>query len=441
MLKVFRFPSSPVSGAGERTSWRVLGNITSVLVRHRQLVALRQLFKSIKSQAAYVDEAIRMGVIDQLTSLLKRSDDESVMDAAADVITACSGAIAAPPQVSYFHCVGGGSVAIAEGSLSDGLGVRVWLAAHALARTLMAAPGIVKGRTVAELGAGPGLVGLVASRLGARQVTLTDSEDAVLHCLRASVAATIEGGHGSPQLQQQPCNGASEAEQRNMTSCPQRTPENVNERGASSVGGSDSEWDPEDADSCQDFDDLLSSAASRGSVKAGGTPPTQDDSWQQDTIRVRQLDWRDVVRHEGPKEPRSVNAEPSLTACDCPVLEPDAKFEVILASDVVYETESAAALGVALARHLEAEGHALLCCPVRDQALFDSFLEALRVCGLSATLHPVQPLDSDTAVSGQAQDYEGGFQLMAVQHADAQRYDWPWETALSWQDGSCSAIA
>lgn len=43
-------------------------------------------------------------------------------------------------------------------------------------------------------------------------------------------------------------------------------------------------------------------------------------------------------------------------------------LQVILASDVVYEAESAAALAEALARHLEeAEGRALLCCPVRDQ--------------------------------------------------------------------------
>lgn len=43
-------------------------------------------------------------------------------------------------------------------------------------------------------------------------------------------------------------------------------------------------------------------------------------------------------------------------------------LQVILASDVVYEADSAAALAAALARHLEeAEGRALLCCPVRDQ--------------------------------------------------------------------------
>lgn len=43
-------------------------------------------------------------------------------------------------------------------------------------------------------------------------------------------------------------------------------------------------------------------------------------------------------------------------------------LQVILASDVMYEAESSAALAAALARHLEeSEGRALLCCPVRDQ--------------------------------------------------------------------------
>ena len=41
---------------------------------------------------------------------------------------------------------------------------------QALARTLVAAPQLLQGQSVLELGAGCGLVGLLAARLGASQV-------------------------------------------------------------------------------------------------------------------------------------------------------------------------------------------------------------------------------------------------------------------------------
>ena len=42
--------------------------------------------------------------------------------------------------------------------------------AQALARTLVAAPHLLQGRSVLELGAGCGLAGLLAARLGASRV-------------------------------------------------------------------------------------------------------------------------------------------------------------------------------------------------------------------------------------------------------------------------------
>lgn len=407
--------------------------------QRRQLTALKQLLKSVQSQRAYVDEALRSGVVNQLTSLLKRTNDEAIMELAADVITACCGAIAAPPQMSYFCCGEAGRVSIAEGSLSDGLGVRVWLAAHALARTIMAAPEIVRGCSVAEFGAGPGLVGLVASRLGAKQVVLTDSPDAVLRCLRASMAANTTADAAIPPLQQraastvghyaQQQHGYDRGHHLNLCEpCPQGGLPNSESRAPGS--GSGSNGDPEDADSCDDLDDLLSAEISPGSRKTASHQRSPDASWQQGTIEVRRLDWRDAVASEGGK---AAPAGAPLSSCDCPTLDPSSKFEVILASDVIYEADSAAALAPALARHLQREGRALLTCPVRDQALFDLFLASIQEYNLVAQVQPISPLDSDSAIRGQAQDYEGGFQMVAIQHADATPYDWPWQEALSWQ--------
>ena len=64
---------------------------------------------------------------------------------------------------------------------------------QAMARTLAAAPQLVTGRCVLEVGAGVGLVGLLAGRLGAAQVAL-------LSCLLAptwlQVVVIMEAGSG-----------------------------------------------------------------------------------------------------------------------------------------------------------------------------------------------------------------------------------------------------
>ncbi|CAK0818255.1 unnamed protein product, partial [Prorocentrum cordatum] len=68
--------------------------------------------------------------------------------------------------------------------LAAGLGIpgRVWPSGHLLARGLAEGwPGLpaVRGRRVAELGAGPGVPSLVCGLLGAAQVIATDTEDVV----------------------------------------------------------------------------------------------------------------------------------------------------------------------------------------------------------------------------------------------------------------------
>jgi hypothetical protein len=57
--------------------------------------------------------------------------------------------------------------------------VTVWDAGIALSHILCAHPELVQGKRVIELGAGAGLVGCVAARVGARQVILTDLKPAV----------------------------------------------------------------------------------------------------------------------------------------------------------------------------------------------------------------------------------------------------------------------
>lgn len=73
------------------------------------------------------------------------------------------------PQVLSFD-YGAAAARIREGPMGDGLGARVWAIAHAFCRELAAHPETVKGQDVLEIGAGTGLVGIVAAKLGAARV-------------------------------------------------------------------------------------------------------------------------------------------------------------------------------------------------------------------------------------------------------------------------------
>ena len=55
------------------------------------------------------------------------------MDAISDVITACAGTMACPGKM-YEYAFDGIGVRIKEGALGDGLGAKVWAAAHVLCK-------------------------------------------------------------------------------------------------------------------------------------------------------------------------------------------------------------------------------------------------------------------------------------------------------------------
>eukprot|EP00854_Cymbomonas_tetramitiformis_P007895 gene7895-9378_t len=67
-----------------------------------------------------------------------------------------------------------------------GLGFCVWAAALLMAHHLVSVREMIQGKTVLELGAGPGLPGLVCHLLGAREVTMSDCVPAIQQSLTYS---------------------------------------------------------------------------------------------------------------------------------------------------------------------------------------------------------------------------------------------------------------
>merc|ERR1712224_355564 len=63
----------------------------------------------------------------------------------------------------------------------------VWPSAELLSQWLMENSEVVIGKDVLEVGAGPGLVGLLAAAMSARRVVLTDCNQEVLQLLRSNV--------------------------------------------------------------------------------------------------------------------------------------------------------------------------------------------------------------------------------------------------------------
>jgi len=415
-----------------------------------------------------------------LMRLKTSTGEECKRDIATTVLDAIDEFLKQQARMVTFDYGGDARVIVCEGAVDAGLGSRVWLAAQVLARCLVSAPQIVQGAEVLELGSGIGLVGLLAHRLGANRVVLTDNEVKVLSCLRRSAAATAAlQRHGQDeqnalqqcsnppehwqqqQQQQQPLSPPQQqqqqqhhqqqqqqyhehqhsSEQHYRRSPPQQQQQQQQQRAqqrqqsavGDPVGESGSgepeelEWDPEDADTCSedDFD---------GSV--GWTPPVSKSTqwmgghmnelpWEQESVQVRRLDWVEDMAATGPP--------PDSDGDRCPDLPAGDTYKIVVASDVVYEEAAVQALAGVLASRLAPTGRALICCPIREQVLFDSFLNHLEQQNLRHEVQGVQPLHEDAGVSAQVTDYEGGFKLVAVQHAEAPPYDWPWEAMTAWQ--------
>ena len=144
-----------------------------------------------------MEELKRHGGVDRLRKALVWDDEEAV-DIAASVIASCSGYTARGPGTRT-QTFGEHSIAVHETDyVEGGLGWRVWASGVVMCRELIARYREISlhGADVLEVGAGCGVVGFLAARLGARRVTFTDYLPGLLSNLDRSVELNAEACDG-----------------------------------------------------------------------------------------------------------------------------------------------------------------------------------------------------------------------------------------------------
>ncbi|KAL3155850.1 hypothetical protein ABBQ32_012859 [Trebouxia sp. C0010 RCD-2024] len=370
--------------------------------------AMQQLAQAAMEREAYAEEARQAGAVSRLTKVLANTEDLVLKQALVKFCTH-EELIGAFRHKSRTIKYGELCIDIKEGALGDGLGARVWVVAHTLCRELLKHPAVVADKTVLEIGSGCGLCGILAAKLGAAQVVLTDHEEKVLHNLRDCVAAN--------------CDAASETQTAAM-------PMQAAMAAATRRSAAAEMHDPEDADSCDDLDDFFSADNAQ---PAASPEPMATSSWDFGNVHVRHLDWEESIMagrlQQAAQSGDTTNTSTSTgslqnqpgmpsqeQASSAPCVALEEKFEVVIGTDILYEEAHSKLVAAVLRHRLTMNGQAIICCAVRDQAIFDQFSQQLEAQNMQVKTVTVEPQAEDHGIIGKQHDYEGGFVLMAVKH-------------------------
>lgn len=342
----------------------------------------------------------------KLTSLLKLNGagtDEDLLELISAGLTACSGPMASGVRVRTLT-YNGVAIRVKEGALGDGVGAKVWTVAHTLCKELVRHPEIVRGKSVLELGAGCGACGLLAAKLGAAQVVLTDYVDQLLANLRDALHLNFSLEGDSPILHGD-AGGMEATLQQQLESL------EVSDDDCAELPEYDAEKPWEVANASVRFIDWADSVAyledSSALLKRGRS--------------------HDLARAASHTSMASIESRSSsYSALDglstrsvAPGVATRRRFDVVIGTDVLYEWPMTESLAAAMAHRLKPGGLGLLCNAVRDQAMFDALVVQLRRRGLRVGLTSVQPKFEDGGVAPHDQEYEGGFLLIAMEHVEA----------------------
>lgn len=333
----------------------------------------------------------------------------------------------------------GTPITVKEGALGDGVGAKVWTVAHTLCQEMVEHPSIVQGCSVLEIGAGCGPCGLLAAKLGATEVDISDYVDQLLLNLRDALHLNGFELTAATTANERSGDGAGAVEKREEI-CGEEVE-------------FDESWDPEEdgGSECSDLDAFFGEALAKSGDSAAAA------AWEIGPVAVRFLDWKDSVIYlskqgqknssdaaresisdkidaAGPGTVSDANEE-KVTGSYCaldgvssrsvaPGIPASKQYDVILGTDILYEWAMAESVAAAVAHRLRPGGRALICNAVRDQKMFDALIANMRLQGLRVGVIQIEPRQEDGGVAPHDQPYEGGFVLVAVEHAAAPGSDW-----------------
>ena len=254
-----------------------------------------------------------------------------------------------------------GVVRVRELALGRGVGAKLWNAALMLANDIDEHPDWCRGKRVLELGAGVGLCGLLAAKLGAAEVCMTDFEEPLLEALERS---------------------ARDAEEEDRDEKPER----------------------------------------EGGERSPGEKPF---AIPRGVARVARCDWREEAAAESEGAAESEAADRSASAASAadrsataaskktPSLLPDETFDFVFGSDLLYEPYHAETLPAVIARRMARNppGRCRVVGAVRDRAMLDAFATRCEQNGMRV---------AETSLRGNRGDewYDGGFVALEMTHAE-----------------------
>lgn len=380
--------------------------------------AISDLARHVGASPVYSQEAKLQGATHVLTRALTTFiADEDTLSLLTSAMSALSGSMALAETTSVYRLLGracpseGIQVRMREASLSQGgVGMRIWAAAAVLCREICTRErNLLANQHVLELGSGPGLCGIVAARMGAKSVTLTDFEDPVLNNLRACVDL-----NGDPRATSPCFSSASvcDAERRADSDSDAWTAGNMSVRYLN--------WD-DDRRRINEADDY------------GGIGTLTPE------VSVREAFRAESLEASGPHG--RTEGTPALAA-RAPALPKDVSFPLILASDVMYEVDCCRMLAYTIRRRLAKGGACVMVNGIRQRIFLDVFRASAQRVGLRAVITDVDPLDSKASdgdasfglclndvkqrvggIIGKASDYEDGYKLFLIDREDAP-FDW-----------------
>jgi predicted nicotinamide N-methyase len=284
-------------------------------------------------------------------------------------------------------CRGPVSVFVNEIELSVGVGAKLWKAAHMLSMELASAPCLCSGKDVLEIGSGVGLCGLLAGKLNASRVVLSDFEPRILLSLRDAVIDNKLNGKARVVM----LDWRRERKLFAAEKCPRSNLSTLShEEKICSVH------------KCEQSGVHCSTQRDCGLLLASN----------KHGVRVKHCHYeKREHREEGNAGARALRGETSLheteKGAQVDALDDHDRFDLIIGADVLYENYHVDILPKVFARRLKTNGIGKLCGAVRYRKLLDALIQNLNDEGFDVT---------ETDIGAKIGDcwYDGGYISLTI---------------------------